>query len=119
MEKIRQHFEKTVRITDKDWQFFSSKLIKLEFPKNHRLLAVGQTENYLSFIETGIVRFYIPKEENDLTFAFVFAHSFVSGYNSFFNPDAFRLQHRNTYKSNTLATHIQRPAKHLQRNRNW
>lgn len=83
MEKIRQYFERTVKLTDKDWQFFSSKLIKQEFPKNHHLLTVGQTENYLSFIETGIMRFYIPKEEKELTFAFAFELNFVSGYNSF------------------------------------
>lgn len=73
----------TVKLTDKDWQFFSSKLIKQQFPKKHPILTVGQTENYLSFIETGIVRFYIPKGENELTFAFVSDHNFVSGYNSF------------------------------------
>lgn len=83
MEQIRQYFEKAVKLTDKDWEFFSSKLIKQEFPKNHHLLTVGQTEKYLSFIETGIMRFYVPKDENDLTFAFVFRHNFVSGYNSF------------------------------------
>lgn len=83
MEKIRQYLESTVQLTDKDWQFFSSKLIRQEFPKKHPILKVGQTENYLSFVETGIMRFYIPKEENDLTFAFVSDHSFVSGYNSF------------------------------------
>jgi CRP-like cAMP-binding protein len=96
MEEIRQYFEKTVKLTDKDWQFFSSKLIKQEFPKNHLLLHAGQTENYLSFLETGLIRFYIPKEDNDLTFTFVFCHSFVSGYNSFLT------QTPSTYNIETL-----------------
>jgi CRP-like cAMP-binding protein len=83
MELIRKYFERTLKLTDKDWQTFSSKLIRQEFPKKHLLLKAGQTENYLSFVEKGIIRFYIPKEENDLTFSIVFDNSFVSAYDSF------------------------------------
>ncbi|SRR5690554_6236626 len=83
MEQIRKYFEKTFKLTDYDWQIFSSKLTRQEFSKKHILLKRGQIENNLSFVETGIIRFYIPKEENDLTFAFAFNNSFVSGYNSF------------------------------------
>lgn len=83
MEQIRKYFEKTFKLTDHDWQIFSSKLTREEFPKKHLLLKAGQVENHLSFIETGIIRFYIPKDENDLTFAFTFENSFVSAYDSF------------------------------------
>ncbi|WP_324585687.1 Crp/Fnr family transcriptional regulator [Agriterribacter sp.] len=83
MEQIRKYFESITALTDSDWLFFSSRLTRQEFPKRHLLLKAGQTENYLSFIEKGIVRFYIPKEENDLTFYFAFANEFVSGYDSF------------------------------------
>lgn len=82
-EQIRKYFNKTFKLTDYDWQIFSSKLTKQYFPKKHILLKAGQVESNLSFIESGIVRFYIPKEENDLTFGFSFSNSFVSGYNSF------------------------------------
>ncbi|MDX6182845.1 Crp/Fnr family transcriptional regulator [Flavobacterium sp. Fl-77] len=83
MERIRHYFEKTTQLTDEDWHIFSSKLTVQEFPKKHLLLKAGQTENYLSFIETGIVRMYLPKVEKDLTFAFAFENGFVSGYDSF------------------------------------
>ncbi|WP_461532006.1 Crp/Fnr family transcriptional regulator [Sinomicrobium sp.] len=83
MEQIRKYFERSFKLTDRDWQIFSSKLICRDFPKKHTLLKVGEVENKLSFIKTGIVRFYIPREENDLTFSFSFDNSFVSGYNSF------------------------------------
>jgi CRP-like cAMP-binding protein len=83
MQQIKLHFEKIVTLSDKDWQAFSSKLTRQEFPKNHILLKAGQTERHLSFIESGIVRFYIPKDENDLTFGFAFDNSFVSAYDSF------------------------------------
>jgi len=83
MEQIRAYFEKMVRMTDADWQVFSSKLSRLEFPKKTLLLKSGQTEAHLSFIEKGIIRFYVPKAENEITFSFSFANEFVSAYDSF------------------------------------
>lgn len=85
MEQIRQYFEHAIqqKISDKEWSFFVSKLSQQEFPKNHIILKTEQIEDYLSFVETGIVRYYIPKSENDLTFTFVFDNNFVSGYDSF------------------------------------
>ena len=83
MNQIRQYFAKLVSLTEKDWEFFSAKLIWSEFPKKTLLLKAGKTENYLSFIEKGIIRFYIPQEDNDLTFGFAFNNSFVSAYDSF------------------------------------
>lgn len=85
MEQIRHYFEKAIqqKLTDEDWQIFSSKLLQQKLPKHHVLLKAGETENYLSFIEAGIIRYYIPKEENDITLAFVFDGNFASGYDSF------------------------------------
>ncbi|WP_293879074.1 Crp/Fnr family transcriptional regulator [Sphingobacterium sp. UBA1498] len=94
MELIRKYFERRFELTDHDWQVFYSKLTRQNFPKKHILLKSGQIENNLSFIETGIVRFYIPKEENDLTFSFAFNNNFVSGYNSFLtrNPSTYYIE---------------------------
>ncbi|HZG26532.1 MAG TPA: Crp/Fnr family transcriptional regulator [Chitinophagaceae bacterium] len=83
MEQIRKYLDQSFRLTDKDWEIFSSKLDRQEFPKKHILLKAGQVENYLSFVESGIIRFYIPNEENGLTFDFAFENSFTSGYSSF------------------------------------
>lgn len=83
MEQIREYFEQNFKLSEKDWEIFSSKLIKQEFPKKHILLEEGKVENYLSYIETGIIRFYIPNEDSDLTFDFAFKDSFISGYSSF------------------------------------
>ena len=71
-------------MSDHDWQVFSSKLQKCQFKKKTLVLKAGQTENYLSFMETGMVRYFIPKEEDhELTFAFSFSGGFVSAYDSF------------------------------------
>ncbi|GAA3555495.1 Crp/Fnr family transcriptional regulator [Snuella lapsa] len=43
----------------------------------------GDTERYLSFIEKGSIRFYVPNADKDLTFGFVFQNAFVSAYDSF------------------------------------
>lgn len=83
MDEIKKYFEKFVNLSDKDWQIFSSKLVRREFSKKSILLKVGQKENYLSFIEKGIVRFCIPTEFDDLTFGFGFANNFVSAYDFF------------------------------------
>ncbi|WDF58762.1 Crp/Fnr family transcriptional regulator [Flavobacterium sp. KACC 22758] len=83
MEQIRDNMERMAKLSDEEWAIFSSKLIRREFSKKMPLLKMGQTENYLSFIEKGMVRYYIPKEDNDLTFAFVFDGEFTSAYDSF------------------------------------
>jgi CRP-like cAMP-binding protein len=83
MNQIRSYFENLVPLTDIDWEIFSAKLTRCEFPKNTLLLKAGIIENHLSFIEKGIIRFYIPKEENDLTFGFAFDNNFVCAYDSF------------------------------------
>ena len=101
MEQIKLHFEKLVTLTDKDWQAFSSRLVRQEFPENHLLLETGQTEHHLSFVESGIVRFYIPREENDLTFAFAFGNSFASAYDSFLSQQP-AVYHVKTLTKTTL-----------------
>ena len=83
MEKIYQYYKQTFNISDHDWGIFSSKLIQQEFRKKAQILNKGETEKYLSFIEEGIIRFYIPKIEYDITINLAFAGSFASVYDSF------------------------------------
>ncbi|GAL86721.1 cAMP-binding protein [Sporocytophaga myxococcoides] len=94
MDLIRNLFEKSVTLSDEDWEIFSSKLLRQEFAPKAVLLETGHTENYLSFIEKGIVRFYIPKEDNDLTFSFSFHNGFVSAYDSFLSrkPSGYKVE---------------------------
>lgn len=94
MQAIREHFEKIQPLSEHDWKLFSSKLNYLELKKKQHLITAGQIENNLSFIEKGIVRAFIPGEENDLTFAFAFPESFVSAYDSFLsgNPSSYSIE---------------------------
>lgn len=83
MERIYQYYQQTFNISDHDWDIFSSKLIRQDFKKKAQILKKGETEKYLSFIEEGIVRFYIPKIEYDTTINLAFEGSFASVYDSF------------------------------------
>ncbi|MDN3669133.1 Crp/Fnr family transcriptional regulator [Echinicola jeungdonensis] len=94
MEKIREYFQKEVQITDEDWKIFSSKLKKREFGSQQIILPLGKVENHLSFIETGMVRYYIPGEENESTFGFSFENEFMSAYDSFLtqSPSIYQIE---------------------------
>lgn len=94
MIEIRRYFEKFVTISDRDWDLFSSKITRRTFPKKSVLLKVNQKENHLSYVEKGIIRFYIPNEQEDLTFGFSFSGNFVSAYDSFLTqtPSTYQLE---------------------------
>ena len=83
MEEIKKFIDNIYPMNSSDWDFFSSKLYKETLKKNSTLTKIGVIENHLSFISEGIVRFYIPQEENELTFGFLFENEFVTAYDSF------------------------------------
>lgn len=94
MNEIRTFIETMAPMNDADWRFFSSKLQHAKLKKNTPLLKIGAIENHLSFIVEGIVRLYIPKEECDLTFGFVFKNEFVTAYDSLLTqrPSAYQIE---------------------------
>lgn len=83
MEQIKAYFQTKLRLTDEYWELFSSKLEQKKYPKKSLFIKAGETEKYLSFINKGMVRLYIPGETEDLTFGFAFENNFVSAYDSF------------------------------------
>lgn len=94
MNQIKDYFRRTTELSDHDWQLFSSKLVRREFPKKAIVLKAGQKEIHLSFVEKGIIRFCTPTEFDDLTFSFAFAGNFVSAYDSFLtqNPSTYQVE---------------------------
>ena len=82
MDEIKRFIDNISPMNNSDWNFFSSKLQEVKLEKNTTLLKIGKVENHLSFISKGIVRLYIPREESDLTFGFLFENEFVTGYDS-------------------------------------
>lgn len=83
MLNIRRYLDEYVKLTDEEWELFSSKLQKVNFPKKTILLSKGEVENHLSFVTKGIVRYYIEKKDQQFTFGFAFDQEFACAYDSF------------------------------------
>jgi CRP-like cAMP-binding protein len=96
LQQIKEYLDKIANISNADWQFFTSKLQRRTFDKKTIFLKVNTIENYISFIESGVVRLFIPKEdpEKEITFGFSFKNQFVSAYDSFLTrrPSVYQLQ---------------------------
>ena len=96
VNSIRAYLEKFIAIEDIDWNFFISKLKEQVFEKKSDLLKVGDIEDHISFIQSGIVRFSLPmkKEDKEVTFGFCFENEFVSAYDSFLKrtPSLYKIE---------------------------
>jgi CRP-like cAMP-binding protein len=96
VEQIKVYLDQIAAISDSDWKFFTSKLQQRVIPKKTVFLKLNETENHISFIESGVVRIYIPKEnpEKEITFGFSFKDQFISAYDSFLTqePSVYELQ---------------------------
>ena len=102
MERVRGFFKKNYSdFSNQDWDIISTKLIRCEFPKKTLILKKDQVENYISFIEEGIVRYYIPKENKEITFELTFADDFIGAYDSFLTRSP-SLYHVETVTPTTL-----------------
>ncbi len=98
MGHIREYYERIIKLQETEWEFIASHFDRKVFAKNQVITRHGETENYLSFVETGIVRFYIPEDpdgnRDELTFNFCFDKEFTCAYNSFLTqtPSEYELQ---------------------------
>jgi CRP-like cAMP-binding protein len=91
-DEIRKLLNTFTAQSGEDWNFFRSRLCGKTYPKYSIILKKGEVENYISYVESGILRLFIPKIENDITFGFVFPGEFVSAYDSFLTQTACRYQ---------------------------
>ena len=96
LEQIKAYLDQLATISQSDWDFFNSKLQRRVIPKKTIFLELNTIEQTISFIEYGVVRLYIPKEdpEKEITFGFSFKDQFISAYDSFLtqSPSAYQLQ---------------------------
>lgn len=88
MGYIREYYERIINLQESEWKFISSHFSKRVFAKNSIITRRGEIENYLSFVESGIIRFFIPDDENELTFNFCFDKEFTCAYDSFLTRTA-------------------------------
>ncbi len=96
VKQIKAYLDQIATISNSDWQFFMSKLQRREITKKTIFLKLNEIEDHISFIESGVVRLFIPKEdsEKEITFGFSFKDQFISAYDSFLTqtPSAYQLQ---------------------------
>jgi CRP-like cAMP-binding protein len=96
LQQIKAYLDQIATISETDWAFFTSKLHRRLIKKKAVFLKLHAVENHISFIETGVVRLYLPKEnpEKEITFGFSFKDQFVSAYDSFLTqePSVYELQ---------------------------
>jgi CRP-like cAMP-binding protein len=100
MLEIREFINNIQPINDHEWKYFSTKLEKIKLQKKSILLDIGEIEHNIYYISKGVIRQYIPKEDNDLTFGFLFKNEFVNAY------DSFLTQTPSLYKVETLTETI-------------
>jgi CRP-like cAMP-binding protein len=96
LQQIKAYLDQIATITEMDWDFFTSKLQRRVIKKKDVFLKLHEVENHISFIESGVVRLYIPKvnPDKEITFGFSFKDQFISAYDSFLTqtPSAYELQ---------------------------
>lgn len=96
LQQIRVYLDQIATLSGSDWAFFTSKLQRRVISKKTVFLKLNAIENQISFIESGVVRLYIPKDnpEKEITFGFSFKDQFISAYDSFLTqePSAYELQ---------------------------
>ncbi len=96
MQQIKNYLDSIAHISNEDWDFFMGKLQRRVFEKKEIFLKLHTIEKHISFIESGVVRLFIPKEdvEKEITFGFSFKNQFISAYDSFLTqkPSAYELQ---------------------------
>lgn len=96
MQQIKDYLDQIATISNSDWEFFISKLHRRFIPKKTIFLKIHDVENHISFIESGVVRLFIPKDdpEKEITFGFSFNDQFISAYDSFLTrkPSVYQLQ---------------------------
>lgn len=83
MEKVRAFLNAISPIDETDWEFFLSRMESHDYKKKTILVKSEKVENYINYVEEGIIRYYIPKDENDVTFGFSFKDEIASAYDSF------------------------------------
>ncbi len=83
MLEIRNFFDQFLQLTDEEWCAFSSKLERTEYVKNSLIIAKGDLETHLTFINKGIIRYFIEIGENQHTLSFSFSGEFACAYDSF------------------------------------
>jgi len=82
-DKLKLYLEQFSPMSQADWEVFQSRLEWRAFSRKQLILPRGEVENYVAFIEWGIVRYFVEEGEKEITFEIAFENSLASAYDSF------------------------------------
>jgi CRP-like cAMP-binding protein len=84
MQSLIAYFGK-MGFQEKELESFLSKLTIRHFSANETIISNGQIENYMSFINYGMVRYFVVAKDKEITIDFAFKDCFYCAYDSFYN----------------------------------
>jgi CRP-like cAMP-binding protein len=82
-EKLKKFLEQFCPFPDADWALFSSKLQRRVFDRKQLVIKAGEIENYISYIDEGIIRYFVQEGDKDITFEIAFEDGLAAVYDSF------------------------------------
>lgn len=93
MGHIRAYYERVAELSESDWQYIAALFEYVTFSKGHTITEQGTIEQFLYFIEEGIIRYYTCNDTVETTFDFCFEKTFASAYDSLITqtPSNYRL----------------------------
>ncbi|WP_229206774.1 Crp/Fnr family transcriptional regulator [Dyadobacter crusticola] len=94
MGYLKEYYKQLGAIPESDWHFIASCFGRRVFHKGEDIVKLNERGKNLYFIETGMSRYYIPKEDDELTFNFSFEKEFAGAYDSFLSqtPSQYSVQ---------------------------
>lgn len=94
MKVLKEILSAHYPLPERDWEMLECKFFRQDIARNQIIVSKGQIENYLYFIEKGILRAWLDKGEKEITFDFHFENSIYSSYTSFLTrqPSEFHVQ---------------------------
>ena len=94
MGYLKAYYDGITRLSAREWDYIASRFSRQVFPKGETITRQGCIEQYLYFLEEGIVRSFIPDDERELTFHFSFQKTFACAYDSFLTrlPSGYTLE---------------------------
>lgn len=91
-EKLKQRFDKEVRLSEKDWSILVQHVRYIELQKNQILLRPGEIANYGIFLMEGILRICNHHEGREYTRNIFTEGDFFTESGSFFSNQSFGFQ---------------------------
>lgn len=82
-QALRRSLDELLRVSDDDWMTFSSILLPVSVGKNEFILREGQICQGVYFLEEGIIRTFLLKEEKEINKAFYFPKEFLREIESY------------------------------------